>query len=76
MTKAEMKRKYCPGCYCNDYNYGLGGANECWSLERAEVVWRKRVHIDQSPPWNQKARQTLSCFHESRYVQVAAGQVR
>ncbi len=76
MRKSEMERRYCPGCYCDDYNHGLGGAKECWSLDRAEVVWRKRVHIDQRPPWNQKARRMLSCYHAQRYVFVDADVVR
>jgi hypothetical protein len=70
MTKDEKRKRYCSGCYCNDYNHGLGGAKECWSLADAKVVWKKLVHIDQHPPWNQKPERMLDCFHMQRYVCV------
>jgi hypothetical protein len=66
VTKEE-KLKYCSGCYNNIYNQGAGGAKECWSLENAEVVMRKEVHIDQVPPWNQKPIKVLSCYTKPRY---------
>jgi len=69
MTKRE-KLRHCSGCYNNDYNHGLGGETECWSLPDAKLIWRKRVHVDQRPPWDQKAERYLSCRRESRYVFV------
>jgi len=73
MTKDEKKKDLCPGCYCNDYNYGLGGAEECFSLKTAKVVKRKFVHVDQKPPWNQPAEKTLSCHQKQRYISVRPG---
>lgn len=67
-----MKKENCSGCYNNDYNYGLGGAKQCWSFKTAKMVWKKQVHIDQVPPWNQKARLFPSCYKKQRYVYVDA----
>lgn len=65
-----MDKKYCKGCYNDVYNHGCGGAKECWSFKDAKVVWRKEVHVDQVPPWKQKAKRTASCFFRPRYVYV------
>jgi len=65
-----MNKKHCVGCYCDPYNYGLGGSNECWSLKSAKLVKKKEVSIDQRPPWNQKARTFPDCYHKQRYVYV------
>jgi hypothetical protein len=70
MTKEE-KRAMCAGCDMDFYN----GKNSfdidtCWSLEKAKVVRRKKVHVDQVPPWKQKPIKTLSCYHCRRYVFV------
>lgn len=64
------KKKYCAGCYNDIYNHGAGGAKECWSFADAELVMKKEVHIDQRPPWDQKPRKFLSCYHKQRYVYV------
>lgn len=63
-----MKKINCNGCYCNEYNYGLGGSKECWSFKSAKIVWRKEVHIDEVPPHTQKAKRFPSCYHKQRYV--------
>jgi hypothetical protein len=69
-----MDKSKCSGCYCNDYNYGLGGSRECWSLEDAKMIMRKEVSIDQIPPWNQEAKLLPSCYRRSRYVYVKPDQ--
>lgn len=72
MTKSE-KLKHCQGCEQNFYNgnnpYDIG---ECWSLGRMKLIWRKRVHIDQRPPWKQKAKQYPNCYQVKRYVFIEA----
>ena len=73
MTKEE-KKKMCVGCYNDDYNRGLGGAKECWSLETAEPVMKKKVHMDDVPPWTQKPIKVLSCRREQRYIFVGPNQ--
>ena len=71
MTKEEKKQKYCPGCYCDYYNHGNNSdTGECWMLAGSRVVFKKFVHVDQRPPWNQKAEKTLSCHRRQRYVAV------
>lgn len=74
MTTTE-KLKHCSGCRDDFYNganpYGIG---ECWNLKPARLVWKKEVHIDQTPPWNQKARKFLSCYRRPRYVYVGPEQ--
>ena len=69
-----MKKEDCIGCYNNDYNHELGGAKECWSFDSAKLEMRKEVHIDQRPPWNQKAKRFPSCYRKQRYVYVRPDQ--
>lgn len=69
------KLKMCFGCRNDFYNgHNDIGVTQCWSLKNAKVVKRKRVHLDQVPPWTQKAIRVLSCYHESRYVFVGEHQ--
>ena len=70
-----MKKSNCQGCYNNGYNLGLGGSHECWMFSKAKVIFRKEVHIDQRPPWNQKARRFPDCYRRQRYVYVGAKQI-
>ena len=69
-----MDKSKCAGCYNNDYNHGLGGAKECWNFKAAKLIMRKEVHVDQRPPWNQKARMFPNCYQKSRYVYVRPDQ--
>ena len=69
-------RKHCKGCYNENYHYGLGGSKECWMFKDAKVIWRKEVHVDQRPPWNQKAIRRPNCYTKRRYVYVQPHQVR
>jgi hypothetical protein len=64
----------CSGCYCDDYNHGLGGAKGCWHRKDGKMIMRKEVHIDQRPPWKQKAIKLPSCYHRQRYVYVGPNQ--
>lgn len=61
---------YCIGCENNFYNNGgvNGMTKECWSLKNAKLIMRKKVHIDQTPPWKQKPSKVLSCYHQKRCV--------
>lgn len=62
------KKIHCQGCYNNDYNHGLGGAKECWSLDSAKLIKRKKVGINDVPPWIWKAEKYLSCYQKRGYV--------
>lgn len=67
---SKKSKSMCSGCYCDDYNNGLGGAKECWNFQNAQVKLRKEVHINQVPPWTQKPKQMLSCYHRPQWVYV------
>jgi len=71
-----MDKLHCVGCYCNDYNHGLGSAKECWSFESAKLIFRKEVPIDQRPPWIQAAKQFPNCYRRTGYVYVGPDQER
>jgi len=58
----KPKKEMCYGCYCNDYNYGLGGAKECWSFKNAKVV-DKEAYRDIYSTKRVKIKKTLSCYH-------------
>jgi len=70
MNKEKKKEMYCKGCRNNYYNQeGNSLDGECWSLETAEVVKRKKVHINKKPPWDDcPVFKTLDCYHEQDYV--------
>jgi len=68
------KRVYCKGCRNEIYNQGTL-AKQCWYLPSAEIVLRKKVHINQRPPWNQEPITTLNCYWEEKYVFVKPDQV-
>jgi hypothetical protein len=74
MTKSQ-KLKYCAGC-SNDFYNGRNpyGIKECWSLSDMKLGWRKEVHIDQIPPWTQKAGRFPMCYHRPHYVYVGKDQ--
>ncbi len=66
-----MDKKFCLGCR-NDFYNGNNhlGVELCWSLLGAKRVKRKEVHINQRPPWKQKAQLLPSCFSRPQYVYV------
>ena len=71
-----IQKKHCSGCYNDFYNQNNMGLNmvngqpRCWSFTEAKLVWKKEVHIDQIPPWNQKAIRIPDCYRRQRYVYV------
>lgn len=72
-TKTRAKLKRCVGCHDNFYNHGHtsgGGDDLCWSIHDAELVMKKEVPFDQTPPWNQKAKRFLSCYRKKGYGYV------
>ncbi len=70
----KMTKKDCSGCYCDFYNTGgVGGATRhCFYFNGAKLEKRKEVHVDQRPPWNQKAQLRPSCYQKPRFVYVGA----
>jgi hypothetical protein len=66
MSDPKMTKERCAGCYNNFYNGQ--GASQCWSFETATVELRKKVPVDQMPPWNQPPALYPSCYRQSKYV--------
>lgn len=66
-----MDMKHCRGCYNDFYNTGT---KQCWSFKDATLIFRKEVHVDQVPPWKQKAKLLPSCYRKQRYVYVRPNQ--
>ncbi len=66
-----MNVERCSGCR-NDFYNGNNeyGVKQCWFLETAKLIKRKEVHINQVPPWNQKAKLLPSCYHKPQHVYV------
>ncbi len=72
----EGKKKYCEGCYNDEYNRGLGGADRCWGLGSATLTRVKFVHINDVPPWNhQRVEETLSCHKRKGFVRAQPNQL-
>lgn len=72
-----MDKIHCLGCEDDFYN-GKNplGVKECWGLKTAEMIWRKKVHINQRPPWNQGSTMYPRCYKLKRHVFVKPEQVR
>ena len=65
------KKKYCEDCEDDFYNNKNDfGVKECWHLKDAKLVLRKKVSVNQVPPWNQKPIKVLSCFRQKGFVFV------
>ncbi len=58
----------CAGCINDYYNSQKGG---CY-LFPSNMVMRRRVPIQQPPPFNQKAQAVPSCKHEEGYAFLPA----
>lgn len=70
MSKSE-KKKFCAGCRDNFYNGNNDlGITECWCLDSATFVMKKKVPIDLRPPWNMESTKVLSCRNERGYIYV------
>lgn len=67
-----MDKSKCTGCRNDFYNgHNDLGVTECWSFKAAKLERRKMVHINQRPPWNQKAEWFPSCYSRPGFVFVA-----
>ena len=72
----KKTKELCAGCYNDDYNHGLGGAKECWCFEDAKVCKKKKIHINDVPPWkHQRTFNTLDCYRKPQYVYVEPSQL-
>ena len=74
MNMAE-KKKRCLGCRNNFYNgnnqYGI---QECWSLQEAKLVLKRRVGMSERPPWTSRPVKVFDCRHEDGAIFVRPDQ--
>lgn len=69
--KPKKCKSLCGGCYNNDYNFGLGGAKECWSFKGAKIKKRLPIPNDMRPPYDKNnARYMMSCYTKKGYITV------
>lgn len=62
-------KKHCSGCEQNFYNgNNQYGVKECWCFKNAKIIMRKKVHVDQQPPWKQKFEKFPDCYRQKRYA--------
>ncbi len=65
--------KHCKGCYNDFYNgrQNFNGKNYCWSREKATLVPRLLIHINQAPPYNRTKTETVpDCYKRQQFVTV------
>jgi hypothetical protein len=67
-NQKRIDKSHCTGCYNDEYNYGLGGASECWSFKDAVLIQRRKVHINERPPHTNAFEEYPSCYRVPRYV--------
>ncbi len=70
--EVSNKLAYCAGCYDNMYNKKV--VDGCWSFETSKLIPRKRVHINDVPPWNHTPELYPDCYKEPKYVFVGEKQ--
>jgi hypothetical protein len=68
----QMNAKHCVGCEDNFYNgnnpYDI---KKCWGLETATLIGRKRVGMNDTPPWNGPVENLPSCYKKRGYIFVS-----
>lgn len=68
-TREKLKR--CKGCRQDFYNGKNSlGVKQCWRLADAKLVRKKEIHVDQHPPWNQKAEWFFDCYRREGHIYV------
>lgn len=58
----KLDAKHCRGC--------TDDVKECWGRETAVLTLRRRVHIDERPPWTARPEKLPSCYKTRGYVFV------
>jgi len=63
------KLKHCTGCEDDFYNGNNNlGVSKCWNLKGMKLIERKKVGINDVPPWTWKPTKYPSCYHKKGYV--------
>jgi len=65
-----LDRKHCAGCRNDYYNDGAGLHGTCWSRKDAELVKRRKVHINDVPPHKHKLKLYPNCYRASQHVMM------
>ncbi len=66
-----MNKDKCSGCEDNFYNGNNNlGVGKCWGLDTAKVIKRKRVGMNDMPPWKRKSESLPSCYKQRGYIFV------
>lgn len=65
----KKSKNDCIGCKDNFYNGNNPyGVKECWCFEGAKKIKRKKVGLNDVPPWDWKPQKFLDCRREKGYV--------
>ena len=72
-----MKKENCRGCYNDNYNYGLGGAKQCWSFDKSKKLESKYViHKNLAPPYEKHhIRKVPPCYKPQDYAVVSLNNI-
>ena len=66
-------KEKCLGCDDNFYNgNNTYNIKQCWLLEKAELVMKKQVGMNDVPPWNHTPIEVPNCYHRRGYWFVDA----
>jgi len=66
-----MDKKHCLGCEQDFYNgKNQLGVPECWLLRTAKLASRRRVRMDEVPPWTAKPERLPQCYRQRGYIFV------
>ena len=68
----KKSKECCSGCHDDMYNHEPWKG--CWSFKRMRIKLRKKVHMNQVPPWKQEPVKLPDCFHQDRFVFVGPKQ--
>jgi hypothetical protein len=64
-----MTKSNCSGCSENFYNGNNPyGVKECWCFKSAKIIKRKKVGMNDRPPWTWKPEKYPDCYHQEGYV--------
>lgn len=75
MSRTKKDKTLCAGCRDNFYNgNNTIGVSECWSFKSARVVKKRRVGMNERPPWLRKPEMVLSCCRPKGAIMVRPDQ--
>lgn len=66
-----MEPDKCIGCEQDFYNGKNDiGVKQCWHLEDARIILRRRVGMNDMPPWQRKPERLPSCYQQRGFIFV------